>query len=158
MTLNGNGHTNGSTAPRAEPSARDLAIFEKRLAGASVHAIAKEMHLPVKEVDAALTRACCPLDEGYRLTTIGLELARFDQLVKVFYAKACNGDASAANVLIKVSERRAAILGLDVPAASRQDPVVLQTGQTPQPTTTERIRAALDRIAGRRTAEPDDPD
>jgi hypothetical protein len=151
-------HNGNGDAARTEPSARDLEVFEKRLAGASVHAIAKEMHLPVKEIDAALTRACCPLDEGFRLTTIGLELARFDQLVRVFYEKALDGDASAANVLIKVSERRAAILGLDVPAASRQDPVVLQTGQTPQPTTTERIRAALDRIAGQRTAEPDDLD
>jgi hypothetical protein len=160
MPHNGNGRTNGTTAPRAEPTAQDLEIFERRLVGHSVHAIAKEFRITVKEVDAALNRACTPIDEDFRLTTIGLELARFDQLLTVFYEKAINGDAAAANILLKVSERRAAILGLDVPAAVRKDPVLLQIEQTPQPTSTDRIRAALDAIIAERKdpSKPDDPD
>jgi hypothetical protein len=153
---NGNGHSS-SSAPRPEPSAQDLAIFEKRLAGHSINAIARELNLPAQEVDAAIDRALRPIDEPFRLQTIGLELERFDRLCYVFYAKALNGDAASAAIVLKCSERRSAILGLDVPAGSRRDPVVMQIDQTPQPTSTERIMAALNRIAAERDdKEPDE--
>jgi hypothetical protein len=156
---NGNGHSNGSSnAPRPEPTAQDLAIFEKRLAGHSINAIARELNLPAIEVDAAIDRALRPIDEPFRLQTIGLELERFDRLCFVFFAKALNGDAPSAAIVLKASERRAAILGLDVPAGGRKDPVVLQVEQTPQLNTTERIKAALDRInASRPLPKPENP-
>jgi hypothetical protein len=66
-----NGHNGHDTdAPGVEPSEQDLAVFEKRLAGHSVYSIAKQMNLPVKEVDAAIDRACTPIDDDFRLRTI----------------------------------------------------------------------------------------
>jgi DNA-directed RNA polymerase specialized sigma24 family protein len=47
---------------RPEPSAQDQEIFEIRLAGKSPGDIAKALHMPVKDVDAALVRACPLLD------------------------------------------------------------------------------------------------
>jgi hypothetical protein len=156
---NGHGNGNGSTEPRPEPSAQDLAIFEKRLAGHSINAIARELNLPAQEIDAAIDRALHPIDEPFRLQTIGLELERFDRLCYVFYAKALNGDAASAAIVLKCSERRSAILGLDVPAGIRRDPVMLQVEQAPQISSTERIREALDRIAAEgKDKEPGDPD
>jgi hypothetical protein len=159
---NGNGNCNSTTQDRGEPTEQDLAIFERRLANHSVYAIAKEFQIAVKEVDAALDRACAPLDEEFRLRTVHLELERFDRLCRVFYEQALAGDHAAAIVVMRVSERRAAILGLDVPSASRRDPVMLQVQQSPQPTSTDRIKAALDRIAAegkiRKPEEPGEPE
>jgi hypothetical protein len=106
-----NGHNGHDTdAPGVEPSEQDLAVFEKRLAGHSVYSIAKQMNLPVKEVDAAIDRACTPIDDDFRLRTINLELERFDHLCSVFYQQALDGDPAAAAMLVmRVSERRSAI-------------------------------------------------
>jgi hypothetical protein len=146
---------------KVEVTGRDLAIFEQRMAGHSVHAIAQEIGISVKDVDAAIERACQPIDQPLRLRTIGVELGRFDRLTRVFWQAALERDPASAAVLMKISERRAAILGLDVPAGYRTDPVLIEAAKQPQQTTTERIRAALDRIAGKRpaggngTGEPD---
>jgi hypothetical protein len=121
------------------------------------------MSLSVKEVDEAIERCCQPIDEPFRLTTIYLELERLDRLTEAFYCKAVNGNPASAAIVLKVNERRSAILGLDVPAGIRRDPVLLQIEQQPQPTTTDRIRAALDRIAATRDepkpspSNPDEP-
>jgi hypothetical protein len=159
-----NGHGNGRD-PRPEPSAQDLDIFERRLNGRGVHTIAKEMSLAVKEVDEAIDRCCRPVDEPFRLQTVCIELERLDRFTEAFYRKAINGDHASAAIVLKVNERRSAILGLDVPAGVRKDPVMLQIEQTPQPTTTDRIKAALDRIAAMRVepksipgSSPSDPD
>jgi hypothetical protein len=109
-------------------------------------------------VDAAIERCCRPLDEPFRLQTVFLELERLDRLTEAFYRKATAGDAISATIVLKVNERRSAILGLDVPAGIRRDPVLLQIEQQPQPTTTDRIRAALDRIAATRPDKPADLD
>jgi hypothetical protein len=161
--LNGrNGHGNGRD-PRPEPSQQDLDIFERRLNGRGVHTIARELGLSPADVDAAIERCCQPLDEPFRLTTIYLELAHLDRLTEAFYRKATAGDAVSATIVLKVNERRSSILGLDVPAGIRRDPVLLQIEQQPQPTTTDRIRAALDRIAATRDepkpspSNPDEP-
>jgi hypothetical protein len=161
--LNGrNGHGNGRD-PRPEPSQQDLDIFERRLNGRGVHTIARELNLPVKEVDEAIDRCCRPIDEPFRLRAIFLELARLDRLTEAFYRKATAGDAPSAAIVLKVNERRSSILGLDVPAGIRRDPVLLQIEQTPQPSTTYRIKAALDRIAAMRVepkpslGSPDEP-
>ena len=48
---------------------------------------------------------------------------------------------------LKIEEQRADLLGTRAPASLRIDPVQLREQAEPQPTTTDRIRAALDRIA-----------
>jgi hypothetical protein len=153
-------HSNGADAEHPEPSPQDLLLFEKRLLGHSIHTIAKDAGLPVKEVDAAIDRCCRPIDEPFRLQTICLELERLDRLTQVFYEKALDGDQTSAAIVIKVNERRSALLGLDVPSAVRRDPVMLQVEQAPQETSTKRLSRLLDEIVAERKDpfKPDDPD
>jgi hypothetical protein len=52
---------------------------------------------------------------------------------------------------LKIEEQRADLLGTRAPTSVRIDPVQLMEQAQPQQTTTDRIRAALDRIAAMRS-------
>jgi hypothetical protein len=81
-------------------------------------------------------------DRG-RLRATNLELARLDELLGKFRAKALEGCPVSANLLVRLSERRSALLGLD----HRQiDPVMLSLSVNPQPSSTTRILQALEQF------------
>src|SRR5262249_11531393 len=70
-----------------------------------------------------------------------------DELGEVFRAKAIREqDVAAGALLTKIHERRATLLGLNAPAASAV--TVIEHERAPTMNSTERIRAAIDRIRG----------
>jgi hypothetical protein len=125
---------------------RDEQMFQARLSGQSVRSIARQFRVSEAQVQATVARLCTPVNVQMRVHTLQLELERLDQLEAVFYARATNeGDPQSAVICVKIAERRAAYLGIDAPV--KVDPVQLAEAAAPKPTSTDRIRAALDRIA-----------
>lgn|SRR5262249_55620056 len=127
------------------------AIFRARLAGKSVRRIAHEFRCDVARVQAIIERMCTPVSVQMRRHALELDLERLDELQAVFYQNALGGDPAAAAITLKIAERRASLLGLDVPAAIRTDPVQVAVAATPE-TSTERIMRALDALAAERPA------
>ena len=91
------------------------------------------------------------LDNAYRLRAVALDLERLEAMQARFLHDALNGDLGAGHLCLKIAERRAAMLGTDAPV--RVDAVQLTQVNGPEPTSTEKIRAAIDRI--RRIAPPE---
>jgi len=128
-------------------------VFRERLAGKSLRVIAKQFNRDVAEVSEIVTRMCAPLSPELKRQALSLDLERLDALMAVFYAKAQAGDQGAAMVVLRCQERRASLLGLDIPASARSDAVV-QIAMAPVESTTDRIERALARLAAERPALP----
>jgi hypothetical protein len=161
MQHDGNGN---GTSPQAgeiiepdEPSEQDLEILNKRALGHSTHRLAREYNLSIKEIHAALDRAIPKIDAEYARRELGVQLHLLDIMTIPIAEKARTGDPPAVAALMRLAERRSAVLGWDVSPQFRRDPVMLQVEQAKehQGTTTERIRAALDRIAAGNPGGPD---
>ena len=128
-----------------------------------VHAIARAHSCSIDDVHAALDRHPIELDrDAYLKRTLALELMRLDQLEMAFEGKAIRDrDVAAGVLLVKVAERRATLLGLNAPIGHAVQ--VIQHEPPNKPTSTERLRAAIDRIRGKRhlddlpATDQDDP-
>jgi hypothetical protein len=155
MQHNGNG--NGEIIGPAEPSEQDFAILDERIRGAGTHSIAKKMRLKVAEVNAALDRALTPIVDEDPRRAFHLELARLEKMMSAHIEKALAGNVDHGAFVLRVCERVAALRGWDVAAQFRQSPTLrhLEAEKEREPTSTERIRAALDRIAQGRAGGPD---
>ena len=125
---------------------RDRAVFRLRLHGASVRTIAVELKITTDEVDAALTRMCGGVTPAMRERTIQIELDRLDEMQRAHYAKAVEGDIEHTAISLKIMEHRARMLGLIAPP--RTDDWLSRALEANRESTTDRIRRALDLIAG----------
>src|SRR5262249_53680539 len=92
-----------------------------------------------------------------RKHSLALELERLDQLQQVFSARALEGDVASGALVAKIIERRCTMLGLYTPPATMLQVI---EAEAPRETSTEKIRAAIDRIRGRlpKPDGPEDPD
>jgi len=119
-----------------------------------VHAIAKAHRCTVDDVHAALDRHPIELNrDAYLKRTLALELMRLDQLEMAFEGKAIKDrDPAAGALMVKILERRATLLGLNPPLGHAVQ--VVQHEPLDKPTSTQRIRAALDELMDKRTIEP----
>ena len=109
---------------------RDDFILQERLNGRSARSIGKQLSLTVGEVNAALDRVLPTIDNAQRLRHISLDLSRLDGLVEVFYKRAIEkADAQAGLCVVKILERKAALLGLDQP--TKLDVVQVHSQQQP---------------------------
>jgi hypothetical protein len=136
-----------------EPSEQDLEILNKRAMGHTTHRLAREYKLTVKEVHAALDRAIPKIDADYARRELGVQLHLLDTLTRPLAEKARTGDPQAVTALMRLAERRAAVLGWDVAPSFRRDPVTIQIEQTPQKSSTERIWEAIQRIKAEKIEE-----
>src|SRR5215471_13652371 len=131
-----------SDSPKAD-DARDDFILQERLSGRSARSISKELHCTTADVDASLDRTLPKITNEAKRRIIALDLDRLDELAKVFFARAIEKvDAQAGLLVVKILERKAALLGLDSP--TRVDIVQMQVEQTPP--RHERIRAVIERL------------
>jgi hypothetical protein len=118
------------TNPPETDDGRDDFILQERLTGRSARSIAKQLSLTVGEVNASLDRTLPTIDNAMRLRHISLDLHRLDGLLETFYKRAIEKtDTQAALAVVKILERKAALLGLDQP--TKLDVVQVQTQQTP---------------------------
>ena len=129
------------------------AIIQARIRGDSVLAIAKQFGCTVADVNDVLDRfASMTLTDKLRTHTLALELARLDDMQRVFEPAMKAGDIQAAALVTKFIERRCILLGLAAPP--RVDPHILELQVVPAETSTERIRAAIYRIRKLPKPEP----
>ena len=114
-----------------------------------VRALAADHGLTVSETFAAVDRHPIELDRDQFLRrTLAMELIELDRLQQAFRDKALEDrDVARGLLLLKVAERRATLLGMNAP----QSPAVqiIQHEPTAAQTSTDKIRAAIDRIRGK---------
>jgi hypothetical protein len=160
MADDDNGAKTGEVFEPDEPSEQDLEILNKRALGHSTYQLAREYKLTVKEVHTALDRAIPKIDADYARRELGVQLHLLDIMTIPIAEKARTGEPQAVAALMRLAERRAAVLGWDVAPAFRRDPVAAQIEQAKEQrgTTTERIRAAMDLIAKGRAGMPEEPE
>ena len=103
----------------AQVAAEQVQCYEHRLAGKSVRTIAKLVGLPPSTVhnriQAEIGERVIPLAEEVRK----MELDRYDTWLETLMDKLAAGEdpLKVIPVAVKVSERRARLLGLDAPVA-----------------------------------------
>ena len=131
----------------------DDEVIRQRISGRSARAIAKAQATTVAEVNKALDRFTeTTIDDKIRRHTLALELARLDELQETFYVRALEGDVQCGALITKIIERRCVMLGLYTPQTAT---LQIIEAETPRETSTERLRAAIDRIRGK--THQDDP-
>jgi len=124
--------------------ARDDFILQERLSGRSARSISKELCCTVADVDASLDRTLPKIDNAAKLRIIALDLDRLDELLKVFLKRAIEKqDCQAGLLVVKILERKAAILGTD--AAQKLDIVQVQAQK--EPSQHDKIKDAIMRVA-----------
>ena len=125
----------------------DDEIIRQRISGRSARAIAKAQATTVAEVNKALDRFTeTTIDDKTGKHTLALELARLDELQETFYARALEGDVACGALITKIIERRCTMLGLYTPQTATLQVI---EAEAPRETSTERLRAAIDRIRGK---------
>jgi hypothetical protein len=131
----------------------DDTIIQQRVSGRSARAIARAQGCTLAEVSKVLDRFTeTTIDDKTRKHTLALELARLDELQETFYARALEGDVACGALITKIIERRCVMLGLYTPQTATLQVI---EAEVPRETSTERLRAAIDRIRGK--THQDDP-
>ena len=135
---------------------REDMIVEQRIAGESARALAKQYGCSSSEVEAAVDRRLdYEINNDMRLRAIKLDVARLDALTAPFFERAIKDrDVAAGTLCVKILERRALLLGLDSP--TRVDVVQLQAQQ--QPSSYEKIKAAIMALKSANGQQPNDGD
>src|SRR5215831_11692123 len=132
---------------------RDLIVYKPE------RAIADDHGCTVEEVHAVLDQHPIEVDrDKYLKRALAMQLLQLDELEVAFRDKAIvDRDVVAGALLVKVAERRATLLGLNAPLGHAVQ--VIQHEPENKPNSTDRIRAAIDRIRaeqGKPTVEWDD--
>jgi hypothetical protein len=122
--------------------------------GRSARSLSRELRCPVSEIHASLDRSLPVIDNEFRARQVALDLQRLDMLLAVFLEKAKNGDQPSGMLVTKILERKSYLIGLDQP--QKLDIFQLQVRQ--QVCGTDRIMAAIERIARGRLPPPTDSD
>jgi len=114
-----------------------------------VRRIADDHNCAVEDVNSVLDRHPIEIDrDKYLKRTLALQLLHLDELEEAFRDKALvDRDVASGMLLIRVAERRATLLGLNPPLGHAVQ--VIQHEPENKPTSTERLRAAIDRIRGK---------
>jgi len=125
--------------------------------------IAEDHDCTVDEVHAVLDQHPIEVDrDKYLKRALAMQLLQLDELEVAFRDKAIvDRDVAAGVLLVKVAERRATLLGMNAPLGHAVQ--VIQHEPENKPTSTERLRAAIDRVRGKRpqddlpATDQDDP-
>jgi hypothetical protein len=146
-----------SSQSEIERQERRVKVLELRRSGESLRTIATLQAVSPQTVANDLNHALDELkahivDGADRLRA--LELARLDELTRAYWSQAVDShDLKAANLLVRISERRARLLGLDVqpvrPDLDQSGPVVYQVVRDREP-------LIIDSTA-REVEQPDEP-
>jgi predicted transcriptional regulator len=117
--------SNPKSPARTERAARAFAL---RKAGLSYRDIGAELgvsHVIVyRDVQAAI-KAFIDEAREHHTQIMAIEAARLDDLQRVMWEQAAMGDRRAVDTVLKIMERRAKLLGLDTPVATKAVNVTL---------------------------------
>ena len=127
------------------------AVMPPAIPGVAAIPSCAEHGLSEGEVTAVLDRAADVWFTGEHLRReLLLEVERLNALERHYYEKALGageGATAAGALYVKLQERKSVLIGLNAPAQSAAL-IIHQSVPAKQVTSTERIRAALDRIVG----------
>ena len=127
-------------------------VFKARLSGMSERAVAKRFGITTKEVRAICLPRVPSIDNESRGHELQLDLSRIGAMSAKFYDWVMDDSAepatacAAASIFIRLSERRAALLGLDQ-APVRQVATITFAEPQPRETSTDKILKALEFVA-----------
>jgi hypothetical protein len=129
------------------------AVIREAVAGEPVRLIAQRQGCSQEAVKAVLDRRAAEmLTPAARARQLMLELNRLDHLAAVFHRHAvANQDAAAGTLVVKIAQRKSALLGLDQPAQLRVDLSAVPAQQDGK-TNTQRMLEAIRAL--RSEAEP----
>jgi hypothetical protein len=133
-------------------------VYKYRVGGATERQCAKRFGITVQEVRRHVVPRVPSNDHEARALEVQLDLERFNTVAQRFYAWTMETDeptvaCATAAILIRLSERKGAILGLDH-APMRRDQVTI-LDQTPKTeSSTARIRAVIEAVTGKRPPVP----
>jgi len=123
-------------------TANERELVEARIAGLSRKQVAERFGVSaaaVRQAERKFAEDCGDLE--CERAIVGEQLSRIAQ---VFYNKARDGEARAAELYCEICRRRSELLGLNAPRALRIED---QRPAEQQPSSIDRIEAALARIA-----------
>jgi hypothetical protein len=123
-------------------------MFRARLCGESLRLIAKRFGVSVATVERAVQERCTAITPANRQHALQVELERLEALWATFNERAQEGNEAAAAICLRISERRSSMWGLDCHAPAQ--PLLLVEAQREQPSSIDRIREAIERVARRR--------
>jgi hypothetical protein len=109
--------------------------FRLRREGKSLWEIAEELEISENEAKRGLAyvqkAAAELLSQGNKAELLSLEVMRLDQLQQAYWAAALSGDVRAADVVLKVLDKRTKLLGLDesVTVDARSQTVIVAGGE-----------------------------
>lgn len=120
--------------PKSKEERAELTVkaYELRKAGASMGVIAQRLNISKATVHKYINdtiKAYLEEAKEAHSSILAMELARLDDMYFSIWTKARSGDAKAIDTALKIMERRARMLGLDVPATSRQVNVTISPDQ-----------------------------
>jgi hypothetical protein len=143
-----------TVAPDEADDDRDDRVYRRRLLGVPARVLAKEFGCTIADVNAAIDRKMVHVDNAYRIRMTALDLERLESMQMRFLPQALGGDLGAGHLVLKICERRSAMLGTDAPM--RIDPIQLVVAQHPEDSTPyyERMITELQRDQRPAASEP----
>jgi hypothetical protein len=124
----------------------DAAVLERRLAGLSIRRLSREFKISEKGILDSLDRSLPQLSPELKIRIYREDLQRLEALISAHWGSAATGSQSSTQIILRLLERRAAMIGADSP--TRIDVVIERVGEHPDSTT--QLLAELDRIAAER--------
>jgi hypothetical protein len=100
---------------RAKAVERQRQAIQLRIAGATFAQIGAELGITPQGAEKAVIAGLREHTREAAENCLPLELERLDRLQLAWWGPAVNGDVQAANIVLKISERRSKLLGLDAP-------------------------------------------
>lgn len=124
-------------------------VFQLRRQGMSMWDIAEQLEISEADVKrgmaAAQKAAAQLLNDGTKVELLSLEVMRLDELQNAYWQAALSGDTRAADIVLKVIDKRTKMLGLDesVTVDARSQTVIVTGGENDYIKALERIRDAV---------------
>ena len=121
-------------------------MLAMRIDGFSEKKIAQRFDTTPSEVRFAINAALPKMDAQARVLAYSVEVLRLSEEVHRTYAQASrNGDLAATNAVLRASDQRSSLIGLNSP--TRLTFELVSDISAPPLNTTEKIRAPLDGLA-----------
>lgn len=122
---------------------QDLKVVELLCSGLSTREAARELSLPLRAVERSLIRTSGGVSPTIRERELLLLYEQMNHLHRAHYPKALEGDYDSTVAVLRCADMRARLFGLYAPV--NQPPV---DDSAELETSTDKIRAALDRVCG----------
>lgn len=152
--------TNSPTAPRRLGAAeRRREAVRMRITGATFSSIGEALGVSVQAAHQLVVRALEDINDTTAETAAQLrrlELERLDAMQSALWDRAMNGEEQIVDRLLRIQQRRAALMGLDAPAkVAPTDPTgTREYAALTDEERTERLAALLERARARRAGPP----